>query len=178
MTNHLSSSAVQTPLGPFTVLAADDGAVLASGFTTDSTALLALVHPTLGRDLRPEARADLGAATRAVTAYFDGDVTALDTVEVRQRTGGEFQATAWAVLRGVAPGQPISYTAFAARSGRPAAVRAAATACARNAAALFVPCHRVLRGDGSLGGYRWGVPLKRWLLDHEHSHEGSNNETP
>ena len=49
----------------------------------------------------------------------------------------------------------------------PAAVRAAAGACARNAAALFVPCHRVLRTGGGLGGFRWGVEVKRWLLDHE-----------
>ncbi|MEU4712555.1 MGMT family protein, partial [Micromonospora purpureochromogenes] len=50
---------------------------------------------------------------------------------------------------------------------RPAAVRAAAAACARNAAALFVPCHRVLRTDGTLGGYRWGLDVKEWLLGHE-----------
>jgi methylated-DNA-[protein]-cysteine S-methyltransferase len=61
----------------------------------------------------------------------------------------------------------VTYTEFAARAGRPAAVRAAAQACARNAAALFVPCHRVLRLDGSLGGFRWGLPVKRWLIDHE-----------
>ena len=66
-----------------------------------------------------------------------------------------------------AAGAPVSYTEYAAKSGRPAAVRAAASACARNAAAMFVPCHRVLRNDGSLGGFRWGLPVKRWLLDHE-----------
>jgi methylated-DNA-[protein]-cysteine S-methyltransferase len=70
-------------------------------------------------------------------------------------------------MRDIKPGAPVTYTAFAELSGRPAAVRGAASACARNAAALFVPCHRVLRTDGSLGGYRWGLPVKRWLLDHE-----------
>jgi methylated-DNA-[protein]-cysteine S-methyltransferase len=67
----------------------------------------------------------------------------------------------------VKAGEPVTYTGFADLAGRPAAVRAAAMACARNAAALFVPCHRVLRLDGSLGGFRWGIPVKRWLLDHE-----------
>jgi methylated-DNA-[protein]-cysteine S-methyltransferase len=61
----------------------------------------------------------------------------------------------------------VTYTGFAALAGRPLAVRAAAAACARNAAAPFVPCHRVLRTDGTLGGYRWGLPVKRRLLDHE-----------
>jgi methylated-DNA-[protein]-cysteine S-methyltransferase len=63
----------------------------------------------------------------------------------------------------------VSYTELAAKAGRPEAVRAAASACARNAAALFVPCHRVLRSDGSLGGFRWGTTVKRWLLEHEAS---------
>ena len=70
-------------------------------------------------------------------------------------------------MREIKPGEPITYTAFAALAGRPAAVRAAAQACARNAPALFVPCHRVLRTDGGLGGYRWGLDVKKWLLGHE-----------
>jgi methylated-DNA-[protein]-cysteine S-methyltransferase len=71
------------------------------------------------------------------------------------------------VLRTVPAGRPDSYAAFATRCGRPRAVRAAAQACARNAAALFVPCHRVLGSDGGLGGFRYGTPVKQWLLDHE-----------
>ena len=69
--------------------------------------------------------------------------------------------------RQVPPGRPVSYRRYAELTGRPTAVRAAAGACAWNAAALFVPCHRVVRTDGGLGGFRWGVRIKRWLLDHE-----------
>jgi methylated-DNA-[protein]-cysteine S-methyltransferase len=87
-------------------------------------------------------------------------------VPVRQRSG-EFLEHAWDVLRTVPAGAPVTYTEYAAKSGRPAAVRAAASACARNSAALFVPCHRVLRTDGTLGGFRWGVEVKRKLLAHE-----------
>jgi methylated-DNA-[protein]-cysteine S-methyltransferase len=102
-----------------------------------------------------------------VRSYFDGDRTALDAVVVEQHTAGEFMARAWQVMREIKPGSPVTYTGFAELAGRPAAVRAAAAACARNPVALFTPCHRVLRSDGSLGGYRWGLPVKRWLLDFE-----------
>ena len=110
--------------------------------------------------------ADLGAGRRRVARYHEGELSAIDDVPVRQRSG-EFLEHAWDVLRTVPAGRPVTYTEYAAKSGRPAAVRAAASACARNAAALFVPCHRVLRTDGTLGGFRWGVEVKRWLLDHE-----------
>jgi methylated-DNA-[protein]-cysteine S-methyltransferase len=70
-------------------------------------------------------------------------------------------------LREIDPGAPISYTEFAARTGNPVANRAAAQACARNAAALFVPCHRIVRSDGTMGGFRWGIQIKRRLLAHE-----------
>ncbi|WP_280232326.1 methylated-DNA--[protein]-cysteine S-methyltransferase [Nocardia cyriacigeorgica] len=156
---------VATPIGPFTVLVDGDGAVLASGWTADAQHMRGLVHATL-RPTELRERGELGAVTDAITAYHRGDLTAIDTIEVRQQSG-EFLMHAWQVLREVAPGTPITYTAFAARSGRPAATRAAANACARNAAALFVPCHRILRTDGTLGGFRWGLPAKRWLIDHE-----------
>ncbi|WBB82540.1 methylated-DNA--[protein]-cysteine S-methyltransferase [Micromonospora sp. WMMD882] len=161
----IDSATVDTPAGPFTVLVDPDGAVRAAGFTTDAPALLALTHPTLRGPLR--GRAELGGVTASVRAYLDGELTAVDEVPVRQHTGGVFLAHAWQVLRDVKPGEPVTYTGYAALAGRPAAVRAAAAACARNAAALFVPCHRVLRTDGSLGGYRWGLDVKKWLLGHE-----------
>jgi methylated-DNA-[protein]-cysteine S-methyltransferase len=152
-----------TPMGPFTAVVAE-GAVLASGWTADLNALVPLIHPTLRPpDLR---RGELGAVGDAITVYHRGDLSAIDDVPVRQRSGA-FLEQAWDVLRTVPAGAPITYTEYAAKSGHPAAVRAAASACARNAAALFVPCHRVLRTDGTLGGFRWGLDVKRALLDHE-----------
>jgi methylated-DNA-[protein]-cysteine S-methyltransferase len=161
----LDATVVATPAGPLSILAGPDGAVRAAGFTAEPEALLPLVHPTLRGAVRQ--RPDLGPVTAAVAAYLDGELTAIDAVPVAQRTGGAFMAHAWETLRAVPPGRPVTYTGYAGLAGRPAAVRAAAAACARNAAALFVPCHRVLRTDGSLGGYRWGLDVKRWLLAHE-----------
>lgn len=163
--NSLSSSTLATPTGPLTILAGPDGAVRAAGFTSDVDALLAVVHPSLRGPVRP--RAELGAVTVAVRSYLDGELTAIDDVPVEQYTGGAFMTHAWQTLRLVKAGEPVTYTGFAELSGRPRAVRAAAAACARNAAALFVPCHRVLRTDGSLGGFRWGLEVKKWLLGHE-----------
>ena len=156
---------LDTPAGPFTAVVDDDGAVLASGWTADVDALLPVIHPSL-RPASARRVDDLGAVSAAVARYHDGVLSAVDDVPVRQRSGA-FLEHAWDVLRTVPAGAPVTYTEYAATSGRPAAVRAAASACARNAAALFVPCHRVLRTDGSLGGFRWRVPVKRWLLEHE-----------
>ncbi|HEV7712421.1 MAG TPA: methylated-DNA--[protein]-cysteine S-methyltransferase [Asanoa sp.] len=156
---------MSTPTGPLTIVATDEGVVRAAGFTANVDELLALVHPSLRG--QPRSRADLGQITDAVVSYLDGDLTALDAVPVEQRSGGTFIGHAWDVLREVKPGAPVTYTEYAALAGRPSAVRAAAQACARNAAAPFVPCHRVLRTDGTLGGYRYGLEVKKWLLGHE-----------
>lgn len=160
-------STLDTPIGPFTAVVDDTGAVLASGWTDSLDDLLPLIHPTLRPSSTTEG--DLGAVGEAITRYHAGDLSAIDGVPVRQRSG-EFLQHAWDVLRTVPAGAPVTYTEYAAKSGRPAAVRAAASACARNAAALFVPCHRVLRTDGTLGGFRWGVEVKQRLLDHERAH--------
>lgn len=158
-------STVDTPAGPFTAIVASDGAVLASGWTAKADDLLPQVAPAL-RPTDLVHRRDLGPVTDAILAYHAGDLDAIDAIEVRQRSG-EFMTHAWDTLRAIPPGKPVSYTDYAMLAGRPAAIRAAASACARNAAALFVPCHRVVRNDGSLGGFRWGLEVKRWLLAHE-----------
>jgi methylated-DNA-[protein]-cysteine S-methyltransferase len=140
---------IDTPVGPFS-MTGDGNTVTAAAFGVD-----------LPAGAVPE------SAAAAVRSYFDGDLTALLTVPVAQH-GTPFLEHAWEVLRTIR--RPVTYTEFASLLGRPAAVRAAAHACARNEIGLFTPCHRVLRTDGTLGGYRWGVDVKRWLLKHESGH--------
>jgi AraC family transcriptional regulator of adaptative response/methylated-DNA-[protein]-cysteine methyltransferase len=125
-----------------------------------------------------EMRSDFPGATiceamSAVQSYADQLVAFL---EGRSRhfqprldvlRGTAFQRRVWEELRRVEPGETLSYTDLAARVGRPSAVRAVAGACAQNGIAVAIPCHRVLRRDGSLAGYRWGKEWKRRLLEME-----------
>ena len=166
MTTDLHTAVVQTvptPDGPFTILVADDEKVLASGWTSDADAIVARLHPAHRPSRVVAGRAESAAA---VEAYYDGDLHAIDDVAVAQ-TGTAMQLAGWTALRDIGPGEPLTYTEFAAALGQPGAVRAAASICARNAPALFVPCHRVLRSDGTLGGFAWGLDVKRALLDRE-----------
>jgi AraC family transcriptional regulator, regulatory protein of adaptative response / methylated-DNA-[protein]-cysteine methyltransferase len=82
-------------------------------------------------------------------------------------TGTAFQAQVWRALQKIPPGHTATYSEIAAALGRPKAVRAVAQACASNKLALLVPCHRVIRSDGDLAGYRWGIERKRALLARE-----------
>jgi len=163
-TTTIRSTTIPTPVGPFDVLASEEG-VLAAGFTDDPERLRAFLSPAEAA-LPVDEVADLGAWSNAVLAYFDGDVDAIDTVPVIQ-PAAPFTAAARDEMRAIRPGRTLTYTELAAAAGRPDAPRAAGAACAGNRAALFVPCHRVVRTDGSLGGYLWGLPVKRWLLDFE-----------
>ena len=81
--------------------------------------------------------------------------------------GTAFQQRVWQALRGIPAGSTASYAEIAQRIGEPKAVRAVAQACATNPVAVAIPCHRVVRRDGALSGYRWGVERKRALLDRE-----------
>jgi AraC family transcriptional regulator of adaptative response/methylated-DNA-[protein]-cysteine methyltransferase len=81
--------------------------------------------------------------------------------------GTAFQQRVWQALREIPAGQTASYADVANRIGSPKSVRAVAQACAANALAVAIPCHRVVRSDGALSGYRWGVERKRSLLDRE-----------
>ncbi|MBN9154873.1 MAG: methylated-DNA--[protein]-cysteine S-methyltransferase [Microbacterium sp.] len=154
---------IDTPDGAFTVVADDRGRVLASGWTADVGVAVDRIHPRLRPSAVRDGETDAAAAARA---YYGGDLSAIDDVAVAQQ-GTAMQLAGWAALRRIEPGRPLSYAEFAALLDQPSAVRAAASICARNAPALFVPCHRVLRTDGSLGGFAWGLEVKRSLLDRE-----------
>ncbi|MCK9512025.1 MAG: bifunctional DNA-binding transcriptional regulator/O6-methylguanine-DNA methyltransferase Ada [Pigmentiphaga sp.] len=92
--------------------------------------------------------------------------------------GTAFQERVWQALREIPVGATVSYTELAARIGAPAAVRAVASACAANRLAVAIPCHRVVRRDGDLAGYRWGVERKREILRREASAAGQTKTPP
>jgi methylated-DNA-[protein]-cysteine S-methyltransferase len=172
----LHRAVVDTPAGPLTVLADADGAVRASGFTARTDELLALLPAAARVGGGPEVVDDTedgptAAAVAAARAYVAGDVAALDTVVVRQDVDpGAPVARMRERLRAVGAGETRTYAGLAADAGLSRASRAAGQACARNCVAPFVPCHRVLSSSGGLGGYRWGLEVKRLLLAHEAEH--------
>lgn len=86
--------------------------------------------------------------------------------------GTRFQLRVWQALRALAPGQTVTYGELASQLGVPGAARAVGTACGQNPVAVVVPCHRVIRHDGELGGYRWGLERKRELLRREQCPRG------
>ncbi|TQJ29596.1 methylated-DNA--[protein]-cysteine S-methyltransferase [Microbacterium sp. SLBN-146] len=154
---------IDTPDGAFMILSDEAGRVMSSGWTDDLDRLLG----RLRLQDRPTAVSPGETdAAEAALAYYDGELSAIDAVEVVQH-GTPMQLTGWSALREIALGQPLTYAQFATHLGSPQAVRAAASICARNAPALFVPCHRVLRTGGALGGFAWGLEVKRSLLDRE-----------
>jgi AraC family transcriptional regulator of adaptative response/methylated-DNA-[protein]-cysteine methyltransferase len=100
-----------------------------------------------------------------VVAYVETPRRGLDLpLDVQ---GTAFQHRVWDVMRQIPPGTTISYAELAERVGRPDAVRAVASACAANKIAVAIPCHRIVRSDGALSGYRWGAARKRALIERE-----------
>jgi AraC family transcriptional regulator of adaptative response/methylated-DNA-[protein]-cysteine methyltransferase len=91
--------------------------------------------------------------------------------------GTAFQRRVWLALQEIPPGDTVSYKDVASRIGKPNAARAVARACASNPVAVAIPCHRVVRGNGQLGGYRWGLERKRALLEREKVKK-QNSEKP
>jgi AraC family transcriptional regulator of adaptative response/methylated-DNA-[protein]-cysteine methyltransferase len=110
---------------------------------------------------------DSGFAARVsrVTALIEAPAHGLDLPLDIQGTA--FQHQVWNALQGIPPGSTKSYSEIAAQIGKPAAARAVGRACAANRIAVVVPCHRAVRSDGSLGGYRWGIERKQRLLERE-----------
>src|SRR5690606_32081192 len=110
-------------------------------------------------------RAEVPHLEEAINDWLAGDADALTRVPSDQ-PGGDFTRRAWDAMREVPGGQVITYQELAARAGNPRAMRAAGQACARNALAPFVPCHRIV-AEGGLGNYGYGVVAKARMLEME-----------
>lgn len=158
----------------FATTACAVGSVLVAASDEGVCAILLGDRPdALIRDLGerfPRARLIGGDATAEawaaeVAAFVGSPHRGLDLPLAPRGTG--FQQRVWGALREIPAGTTESYAGIAERIGAPASVRAVAQACAANALAVAIPCHRVVRRDGALSGYRWGVDRKRALLQRE-----------
>ena len=151
---------VATSLGPLLVAATGRG-LCRVAFDEDADAL-ARRFPQAAIEAGDAALAALAAAVVALVETPGRDVAL--PLDVR---GTAFQEAVWQALKTIPAGETRSYAELAAAAGNPGAVRAAGTACGSNPLAIVVPCHRVTRGDGALGGYAYGVDRKRALLERE-----------
>ena len=158
----------QTTLGPILMAATDRGVCFAQfGDARD-----ALVAQLQGEFPRAELQQYAGVGSQQLDRWIDALNGYLQNKRPRPELpldlkGTAFQIKVWEFLLSLQEGDVISYSELAQAIDKPKAVRAAASACAANKVAVLVPCHRILRGDGGLGGYRWGLERKRALLDAE-----------
>jgi AraC family transcriptional regulator, regulatory protein of adaptative response / methylated-DNA-[protein]-cysteine methyltransferase len=167
-----SYAATAEPVG-FTVGESTLGAVLVAATSRGICAVLLADRPdALEQELRrsyPEAVAEPGDPTLTalqarVVCLLDGGRGAGLPLDPH---GSDFERTIWRAIGEIPAGSRLSYTALAAAVGMPRSVRAVAGACSANRVAVAIPCHRVVRADGALGGYRWGLERKRRLLERE-----------
>lgn len=158
------TTVVATPLGKLLIAATERGlCAVRLGDTTE--ALQAELQTEFPLAEIHDDEAQLQLAMEALTQYLSGTNVALNLPLDIQATA--FQRRVWEALQAIPYGETRSYTDIAAAIAQPSAVRAVASACAANPVALVIPCHRVVRGDGSLSGYRWGVQRKAALLAQE-----------
>ena len=178
----ITYASMPSPMGPL-MLAATDRGLCSVQFGSNPSALLANLKAEFPR-ARLTAMARRGAPAfrawaQALRRHLDGRLPDLALpVDVRATA---FQMLVWNFLRSIPYGQTRTYTQVATGIGRPTAIRAVASACARNRLALVVPCHRVIRGTGNLAGYRWGLERKGVLLEWERKHAvnlGSRKNAP
>lgn len=158
----------QTLLGTLLMAATGRGVCFVQ-FGTDESTLLELLKAEFPKaELKPSSAqdsVDLDLWIDALNLHISQGGPRPDLpLDVR---GTAFQILVWQFLIQIPEGEVISYAELASGIGKPGAVRAAASACARNRIGVLIPCHRVLRGDGRLGGYRWGLERKQALIDAE-----------
>lgn len=153
---------IDTPLGTM-YLAIRDGALREAGFVET------WARPVLSPD-SDEAAEELSSEAQfvrdAVAGYFEGDVEAIESIAIDPE-GTDFQRSVWEAIREVPAGRTVSYQDIARAVGKPSAYRAVGTATGRNPVGIAVPCHRIVRSDGGLGGYGGGLHRKEWFLEHE-----------
>jgi methylated-DNA-[protein]-cysteine S-methyltransferase len=159
---------MDTPIGTMLVVTDSAGRLRALDWSDYEERLQRLLRLHYGRF-----ELDSGPAPAeirdALARYFDGDIAALDTIQVE--TGGTpFQRQVWAALRAIPAGRTVSYGALAQDIGRASAVRAVGMANGANPISIVVPCHRVVGANAALTGYAGGLERKRWLLEHERAH--------
>jgi len=164
----LFTDRLATPIGNLVIVADDAGRLRALDFGDRSAPAVASSPNLLWRGVPVREAANPGGLTAALSAYFGGDLTAIDGLPVAT-AGTPFQESVWRALRTIPCGETLSYGALARQIGRPTAVRAVGLANGANPVAVVVPCHRVIGSDGSLTGYGGGIERKRWLLAHERS---------
>jgi AraC family transcriptional regulator of adaptative response/methylated-DNA-[protein]-cysteine methyltransferase len=152
------------PLGRLLVAATERGVCAVKLGDTDAELESALRQEYPAAEIRPEIGA-LGESVGALLRLFDGVQPALDLPLDIMATA--FQMRVWEHLRAIPYGHTNSYQQVAQALGQPGGARAVARACATNPVPLLVPCHRVVRQDGALGGYRYGAKRKAFLLDRE-----------
>ncbi|WP_062210808.1 methylated-DNA--[protein]-cysteine S-methyltransferase [Demequina oxidasica] len=162
----LVAAEYDTPFGDLAVLVSpEDGTVRSAGFHAAADMALRVAPSQRGRGWEP---GDLPHIDAAVAAWLSGDGSLLRDIDVQQE-GGPFFQEVWETMRDVPNGETISYRDLAEAAGRPRAMRAAGTACARNNIALFIPCHRVIKSGGALGNYGFGgVEMKAGMIALEH----------
>jgi AraC family transcriptional regulator of adaptative response/methylated-DNA-[protein]-cysteine methyltransferase len=161
----ITHTIVDTTFGRLLVGATERGVCAVALGDDDATlrAALGAEYPRATLDGEEDER--LGGWVRAIVAQLEGEAPRADVpVDVR---GTAFQWRVWKALCEIPAGETRSYSAIARAIGQPTAVRAVANACASNRVALVVPCHRAVREDGALGGYRWGEERKRRILERE-----------
>lgn len=168
----LSYLTLATRFGPMLVAASDRGvAFLAFGEEQTTLPELRAEFPHASITPADPDASETAAWGAAISDHLEGRKP--DPRLPLDIQGTAFQQLVWNYLRAIPPGETQTYTQVASAVGRPAAVRAAASACGANKVSLLIPCHRVIRGDGGLGGYRWGLEVKRALLAAEGAHPGS-----
>lgn len=156
---------VDSPLGPLLLAATEQGLIRVAYAREDHDAVLAqLADKVSPRILHAPARLD--AAARELDEYFTRSRRSFD-LPLDWRLAAGFRSTVLHHLPEIGYGQTASYASVAALAGSPKAVRAVGTACAKNPLPVVIPCHRVVRSDGAMGGYLGGPEAKRLLLDLE-----------